>query len=159
MPARRLLVALALCGAAAIACHDSSPTGPALQPLYITNGPDSATHSGTAGGQQSTSPREVGGWVMGMGPTGDTANYARVAGVLVTVRMPDDSSTNTRGQQVGSATSASDGTFSFGKLAPGPYILEATPPSGSPYAPIHWGFLVSEYAPQEIQLGVVLYRQ
>jgi hypothetical protein len=64
-----------------------------------------------------------------------------------------------RGQQVASATSSADGTFSFGAVPPGPYILEATPPSGSPYKVTSWGFIINEHAPSRIELGVVLYRK
>ena len=61
--------------------------------------------------------------------------------------------------QVASATSGADGTFSLGTVKPGPYILEATAPSSSSYRVTHWGFVITEYAPSRIELGVVLYRR
>lgn len=160
MRRRRISFPIVLGVAVLAACGGSGPAEPFTgDPLYLTNGPDSSSHPGPTSGQTSNAPRTVTGWVLGMGPAGDTANYARVSGTVVTIRLPDDSATNTRGQQVASATSGADGTFSLGAVRPGPYILEATPPASSPYQVTHWGFIITEYVPSRIELGVVLYRR
>ena len=156
---RRPSFAAILISAAFIACGGTSPADPLTgSPLFLTNGPDSSSHPGPTSGSTSSAARTVTGRVLGMGPAGDTANYARVSGTALTIRQPDDSAAHTRGQQVASATSGGDGTFSFGTVKPGPYILEATPAPGGPYKVTSWGFIVSEYAPSRIELGVVLYR-
>jgi hypothetical protein len=160
MRCRRIFSPILLCVAVLAACSGSGPAAPFTgDPLYLTNGPDSSNHTGPSSGQTSNASRSVTGWVLGMGPAGDTANYTRVSGTVVTLRLPDDSASNTRGQQVASATSGSDGTFSLGPVKPGPYILEATAPASSPYRVTHWGFIITEYAPSRIELGVVLYRR
>jgi protocatechuate 3,4-dioxygenase beta subunit len=94
-----------------------------------------------------------------MGPAGDTASYSKVAGVVVTIRVPDDSASHTRGQLVAAATSDANGRYSLGSIKPGAYVLEAVPPSASPYKPTTWGFLITDYMPDRIELGVVLYRR
>ena len=144
----------------ALACGDVgtiTATGPAL---YLTNGSDSASQPRPdSSGPISSSPRAVAGTALGMGPAGDTANYSKVAGVAVTIRLPDDSASHTRGQQVAAATSDGNGRYSLGGIKPGAYVLEAVPPSASPYKTTTWGFLITDYMPDRIELGVVLYRR
>lgn len=143
-----------------LACNDATPVSPTGGPLYLTNGPDSAAQPGpNPNGPTSSNPRLVTGTALGMGPAGDTASYSKVAAVAVTIRLPDDSATHTRGQQVAAATSDASGHYSLGSVKPGAYILEAVPPSSSPYKTTSWGFLISEHMPDRIELGVVLYRK
>lgn len=144
----------------ALACGDVggiTATGPAL---YLTNGSDSASQPRPdSSGPRSSSPRAVAGTALGMGPMGDTASYSKVSAVAVTVRLPDDSASHTRGQQVAAATSDANGRYSLGGIKPGAYVLEAVPPSTSPYKTTTWGFLITDYMPDRIELGVVLYRR
>lgn len=148
------------CAAIAIACgSDNSPTGPNRTPLFITNGPDSGSQTPPdTSGPRSTTPRTVTGTVNGIGPAGDSANYSRVAGVSVTIRLPDDSAAHVRGQTVASAVSDATGHFSLGQVAPGGYILEVIPPAGSPFKGISWGFLIGSWSPNAVELGVWLHR-
>ena len=158
---RRLgVLLLASAGILALACSEAAPVSPTGAPLYLTNGPDSAAQPGpNPNGPTSSSPRLVFGTALGMGPAGDTASYSKVAGVAVTIRLPDDSAPLRRGQQVAAATSDPSGHYSLGSVKPGTYILEALPPSSSPFRTTSWGFLISEHMPDRIELGVVLYRK
>lgn len=157
---RLLTLFLALGAAAAVACSsDSPPTLPGGPPLFLTNGPDSASRPAPdTTGARSNAPRSMSGSVIGMGSAGDTANYAKVAGVSVSIRLPDDSVAHVRGQTVASAVTDANGNFSFGQVAPRAYILEAVPPAGSPYRITSWGFVIGDWSPSAVELGVVLYR-
>jgi hypothetical protein len=147
----------------ALACGDVGTITATGSALYLTNGSDSASQPRRdSSGSRSSSPRAVAGTALGMGPAGDTASYSKVAGVAVTIRLPDsrdDSASHTRGQQVAAATSDANGRYSLGGIKPGAYILEAVPPSTSPYKTTTWGFLITDYMPNRIELGVVLYRR
>ncbi|HSQ29822.1 MAG TPA: hypothetical protein VLN49_08230 [Gemmatimonadaceae bacterium] len=94
----------------------------------------------------------------GIGPAGDSANYSKVAGVSVTIRLPDDSAAHVRGQTVASAVTDATGNFSLGKVAPGGYILEVIPPAGSPFKSTSWGFSIGSWSPNAVELGVWLHR-
>lgn len=144
----------------ALACGaDGTPTGPGGSPLFLTNGRDSATRPAPdTTGPRSTGPRSMSGTVIGMGPAGDTANYTKVAGVNVSIRLPDDSAAHVRGQTVASAVTDANGHFSFGQVAPRGYILEAVPPAGSLYQTTSWAFVIGDWSPAAVELGVVLYR-
>jgi len=96
--------------------------------------------------------------VSGIGPAGDTANYSKVAGVSVTIRLPDDSAAHVRGKTVASAVTDANGHFSLGQVAPGGYILEAIPPAGSPFKSTYWGFAIGDWTPNALELGVWLSR-
>lgn len=147
------LVLLLACGS------DRAPTAPGNTPLFLTNGSDSATRPAPdTSGPRSNTPRSMSGTVIGMGPAGDTANYAKVAGVSVSIRLPDDSAAHVRGQTVASATTDANGHFTFGQVAPRGYILEAVPPSGSPYRTTSWAFVIGDWSPATVELQVVLYR-
>ena len=157
----RLISLLAACGAAvALACgSDRAPTEPGGTPLFLTNGRDSATRPAPdTTGPRSNSLRTLSGTALGLGPAGDTANYTKVAGVSVSIRLPDDSTAHVRGQIVASAVTDANGQFSLGQVAPRGYILEAVPPSGSPYRTTSWGFAIGDWSPSAVELGVVLYR-
>ena len=161
MSHRRLLALLAACGiVAAVACgSDRTATGPGVTPLFLTNGPDSAAQpTPDTTGPRSNGPRSMSGAVLGIGPAGDTANYAKVAGVNVSIRLPDDSVAHVRGQTVAHAVTDANGHFSFGQVAPGGFILEAVPPAGSPYGTTSWAFVIGDWSPSSVELGVVLYR-
>ena len=161
MSNRRLIGLLVACGAvAALACGgDAAPTQPNGTPLFLTNGRDSATRPAPdTTGPRSNTPRSMSGTVIGMGPAGDTANYAKVAGVTVSIRLPDDSAAHVRGQTAASAVTDANGHFSFGQVAPRGYILEAVPPAGSPYRTTSWAFVIGDWSPSSVELGVVLYR-
>ena len=158
---RRLLGLFTACGiVAAVACgSDRTPTEPGTTPLFLTNGPDSATRPAPdTTGPRSNGSRSMSGTVIGMGPAGDTANYAKVAGVDVSIRLPDDSVAHVRGQTVAHAVTDATGHFSFGQVAPGGFILEAVPPAGSPYRTTSWAFVIGSWSPSSVELGVVLYR-
>lgn len=157
---RLLALSLAIGAAAALACSsDSTPTQPGGTPLFLTNGPDSASRPAPdTTGARSNAPRSMSGSVIGMGPAGDTANYAKVAGVSVSIRLPDDSAAHVRGRTAASAVTDANGHFSFGQVAPGGYILEALPPAGSPYHSTSWAFVIGDWSPAAVELGVVLYR-
>lgn len=148
------------CAAIAIACgSDSSPTGPNRTPLFITNGPDSGSQPvPDTSGPRSTTPRSITGSVSGIGPAGDSANYSKVAGVSVTIRLPDDSAAHVRGKTVASAVTDANGNFSLGTVAPGGYIFEAIPPAGSPFKSVYWGFSIGDWSPNAVVLGVWLSR-
>src|SRR5512146_311604 len=148
------------CAAIAIACgSDSSPTGPNRTPLFITNGPDSGSQPAPdTSGPRSTTPRSITGSVNGIGPAGDSANYSKVAGVSVTIRLPDDSAAHVRGKPVASAVTAANGNFSLGQVAPGGYIFEAIPSAGSPFKSTYWGFSIGDWSPNAVVLGVWLHR-
>lgn len=161
MSHNRLIELLVACGiATAIACGgDGATTQPLGQPLFLTNGSDSATRPAPdTSGPRSNTPRSMSGTVIGMGPAGDTANYAKVAGVSVSIRLPDDSTAHVRGRVAASAVTDASGHFSFGQVAPGGYILEAIPPAGSPYQTISWGFAIGDWSPSAVELQVVVYR-
>lgn len=161
MSHRRMIAILSICGlAATVACgSDRTTTEPGGTPLFLTNGPDSATRpSPDTTGRRSNQPRSVSGTVIGMGPAGDTASYSKVAGVDVSIRLPDDSAAHVRGQTVAHAVTDATGHFSFGQVAPGGFILEAVPPSGSPYRTTSWAFVIGDWSPSSVELGVVLYR-
>jgi len=161
MSARRLVGLLTACGTAvALACGgDAAPSEPGGTPLFLTNGQDSASRPAPdTSGPKSNVPRSMSGTVIGMGPVGDTANYVKVAGVNVSIRLPDDSSAHVRGQTVASAVSDATGHFSLGQVAPRGYILEAVPPAGSPYHTTSWAFVIGDWSPSAVELGVVLYR-
>ena len=161
MSNKRLFPLLVIgCAAIAIACgSDNSPTGPNRTPLFITNGPDSGSKPAPdTSGPRSTTPRSISGSVNGIGPAGDSANYSKVAGVSVTIRLPDDSAAHVRGKTVASAVTDADGNFSLGKLAPGGYIFEAIPPAGSPFKSTYWGFSIGDWSPAAVVLGVWLHR-
>lgn len=157
----RLVGLLVMCGATvALACGgDASPTQPSGTPLFLTNGRDSASRPAPdSSGPRSNTPRSMSGTVIGMGPAGDTANYANVAGVNVSIRLPDDSVAHVRGQTVASAITDASGHFSFGQVAPRGYILEAVPPETSPYRTTSWAFVIGDWSPSAAELQVVLYR-
>jgi hypothetical protein len=161
MSSRRLIGLVAVCGAAiALACgSDGTPTETGGTPLFLTNGSDSASRPAPdTSGPRSNTPRSMSGTVIGMGPAGDTANYAKVAGVNVSIRLPDDSAAHVRGQTVASAVTDGNGHFSFGQVAPRGYILEAVPPAGSPYQTTSWAFVIGDWSPSAVELQVVLYR-
>jgi hypothetical protein len=161
MSQNRLIALLVACGtAAALACGgDGATTQPLGQPLFLTNGSDSATRPAPdTSGPRSNTPRSISGTVIGMGPAGDSANYAKVAGVSVSIRLPDDSAAHIRGQVVASAVTDANGHFSFGQVAPRGYILEAVPPAASAYQTISWGFAIGDWSPSAVELQVVLYR-
>lgn len=161
MSSRRLIGIITAFGTAvALACGgDATPSEPGGTPLFLTNGQDSANRPAPdTSGPRSNTPRSMGGTVIGMGPAGDTAHYANVAGVTVSIRLPDDSSAHVRGQTVASAVSDANGRFSFGQVAPRGYILEAVPPAGSPYRTTSWAFVIGDWSPTVVELGVVLYR-
>lgn len=157
---RLLTVFLAIGAAAALACSsDRAPTQPDGTPLFLTNGPDSASRPAPdTTGARSSGPRSVSGSVTGMGPIGDSANYVNVAGVSVSIRLPDDSAAHVRGQTVASAVTDANGHFSFGQIAARGYILEAVPPAGGPYRTTSWAFVIGDWSPATVELGVVLYR-
>lgn len=148
------------CAVVAIACgSDNSPTGPNRTPLFITNGPDSGSQPAPdTSGPRSTTPRSITGTVSGIGPAGDSADYSKVAGVSVTIRLPDDSAAHVRGKTVASAVTEANGNFSLGVIAPGGYIFEAIPPAGSPFKSTYWGFSIGDWSPNAVVLGVWLHR-
>ena len=161
MSSRRLIALVAVCGAAfSLACgSDRAPSEPGGTPLFLTNGSDSATRPAPdTTGPRSNAPRSMSGAVIGMGPAGDTANYAKVAGVNVSIRLPDDSAAHVRGRTAASAVTDANGHFSFGQVAPGGYILEAVPSAGSPYRTTSWAFVIGDWSPSAVELQVVLYR-
>jgi hypothetical protein len=161
MARHRLIGLLVVCSTvAALACGgDTTPTQPPGPPLFLTNGSDSATRPAPdTSGPRSSTPRAVTGTVIGMGPVGDTANYAQVAGVSVSIRLPDDSAAHVRGQVVASAVTDAAGHFSFGEVAPRGYILEAVPPAASPFGTTSWAFVIGDWSPSAVELQVVLYR-
>ena len=161
MSHRRLITLLTVAAVSTvIACgSDRTSTEPGGTPLFLTNGPDSATRpTPDTTGARSSGPRSMSGTVIGMGPAGDTANYAKVAGVQVSIRLPDDSVAHVRGQTVAHAITDANGHFSFGQVAPGGFILEAVPPAGSPYRTTSWAFVIGNWSTPAVELGVVLYR-
>lgn len=158
---KRTHILAALCGVLAAGACDKArtTTEPVGDPLFLTNGPDSATRPAPdTSGQRSTTPRVISGSVIGMGPAGDTAAYEAVRGVSVSIRLPDDSTAHVRGRTVATAVTDASGHFSFGEVAPRGYLLEAVPPSGTPYRTTSWGFAVGDWSPRAVELTVVLSR-
>ena len=180
----RVLSVFGVCAiAAAVACSDAGPLQPdAPQTTLGTSGkadtskstppttnpstpkPDSGkttpptTNPGqpgpdTAGTiKRSTEPRPVSGTVIGMGPASDSANYQRVAGATVVWKSVD-------GKELARAVTAADGSYSLGSFKPATYMLTVTPSSNSPYKGIEWAYIISEFAPEKLEINVWLGRK
>lgn len=144
--------------AVAVACSDSGGTAPDAPRTNVATGqadtgkgpptnptsPTSPTTPRDTGGGQvvvSNDPVPYVGTVSGVGPAGDTANVSRVAGAIVVLALPADTSAGTPEKEIARATSAADGTFSLGTFKLGRYALTVTPPAGSPYKSVHWNII------------------
>jgi hypothetical protein len=159
------------------ACSDSGPFQPdAPKPLLGSTGttakdtaghnppdtshhtpPDTGSHTGpdTVGaGKQNFDPRNIVGVVKGIGTYPDTANYVAIAGATIVLTTLDDSVAGIPGKELARAVSGSDGSFTLGAFKPGPYMASVTPPAGSPFRGLRWGFIITPFAPATFPLGV-----